>query len=582
MNKKQFSEQFQRALRSDNRRPGYIKSMMRHSEECSSITAIKNISWCIATNFIRKFIVNSVMDRHLREIVELTHMPHDFFGIEIDASIHSGKNHHIDTNVCALSEILGQIIEADIYDNRSSRTKRLLEYLSEEEIVRFDKKTLRQYEKSCIETIFKEARLTTDFYESVYQKAQKDLSEQYSKLPLYHNVKNAILDNEELWMQVNNIAFTEEIINNRGCEYVNSVGKLFESIPEHEFFNGALNVFVYSPSVFFTVLFFCGLKSAAHYYRPIEWVLGEDSEKAFYDKNLVDVITPGECLLDIRERDVYSERGHIDSPVSVYALARFLGHFEITTPIQYSENLTGRLESLGVSEMRARDIAIVVGTLRAVQEERLNDVHPCYELSMIDLFPEDELEADLIQESQPERIENPSEDVQRLKSEIERLTKENVKLNRILGNKEAIIQRQTEKIEKMESAIEQLESISETDIAETDSANDDVASETIPEYEYPYHTDKKIILFGGFDSFKNELKKLIPNIRIVPAGRNNIDQMPFRTADMIFVQTNNCGHSRYWAIKDVASKYNVPLYHLENAGAKCCADYIVQRIENLS
>ena len=555
---------------------------MSHSEECSSITAIKNISWCIATNFVRKFITNSVTDRHLREIVELTHMPHDFFGIEIDASIHSGRNRHVDTNICALSEILGQIIEADIYDNRSSRTKQLIEYLSEKEIVRFDKKTLRQYEKLCIETIFKESRLTTDFYENVYQKAQKDLSEQYSKIPLYRNMTSAIFDSEELWMQVNNITFNEEIINNRGCEYVNSVGKLFESVPEDEFFNGALHVFIYSPSVFFTVLFFTGLKSAAHYYRPIEWILGEDSEKAFYDKNLVDVITPGECFLDVRERDVYPERGHIDSPVSVYALARFLGHFEITTPIRYSENLTGRLESLGVSAARARDIAIVVGTLRAVQEERLNDVQPCYEQSMIDLFPEDEVEDDSSIESQSESVESPSEDIQRLQKQIERLTKENLKLNRVLGNKEAIIQRQTEKIEKLESTIEQLESISEADIAGTDSVNDDVASENIPEYEYPYHTDKKIILFGGFDSFKNELQKLIPNIRIIPAGRNNIDQMPFRTADMIFVQTNYCGHSRYWTIKDVAAKYNVPLYHLENAGAKCCADYIVQRIEKLA
>lgn len=114
-----------------------------------------------------------------------------------------------------------------------------------------------------------------------------------------------------------------------------------------------------------------------------------------------------------------------------------------------------------------------------------------------------------------------------------------------------------------------------SDIADNSSA-EDVDAENIP---FPYHTEKKVVIVGGFDVFHGELQKLLPGIQIVQATRRNTDLTPIIRADLVCFQVNYCGHPQYYAAVKAVRNGNTPHLHLGNANAATCARQIVAMLE---
>lgn len=105
--------------------------------------------------------------------------------------------------------------------------------------------------------------------------------------------------------------------------------------------------------------------------------------------------------------------------------------------------------------------------------------------------------------------------------------------------------------------------------------------EPLPEnISFPYYTDKKIVLVGGFDVFHQAIKKLIPGIRTIAFGNGRFNPAPLHTADVICFQTNRCNHSQYWYCIAQAKNAGKQFIHLRNANAELCAKTIIQQIEH--
>ena len=92
--------------------------------------------------------------------------------------------------------------------------------------------------------------------------------------------------------------------------------------------------------------------------------------------------------------------------------------------------------------------------------------------------------------------------------------------------------------------------------------------------DFPYRTDRRIVVFGGHDSWSKEMKPKFPDVRFIDRTMlQNTDLI--RKAEVILVQTNAIAHSHYYKIIDEVRKYGIPLRYFTYSGVGKCAEQIV-------
>ena len=98
--------------------------------------------------------------------------------------------------------------------------------------------------------------------------------------------------------------------------------------------------------------------------------------------------------------------------------------------------------------------------------------------------------------------------------------------------------------------------------------------DTKTDIAFPYRTTRKIVVFGGHDSWAREMKPKFPDIRFIDR-----DMMPnpdlIRHADTIWIQTNALAHKHFYIIIDEIRKYGIPLRYFTYSGVVKCAEQIV-------
>lgn len=92
--------------------------------------------------------------------------------------------------------------------------------------------------------------------------------------------------------------------------------------------------------------------------------------------------------------------------------------------------------------------------------------------------------------------------------------------------------------------------------------------------DYPYEAKHNIIVFGGHETWSKAIKLMFTNVRFI-----NRDTLPnpdmIKNADIVWVQANSIGHSKYYKILDVVRTYHIPLRYFAYASAEKCAEQIV-------
>lgn len=107
--------------------------------------------------------------------------------------------------------------------------------------------------------------------------------------------------------------------------------------------------------------------------------------------------------------------------------------------------------------------------------------------------------------------------------------------------------------------------------------NDDAqeeSSNTELKIAYPYEAKHNIVVFGGHETWSKAIKPLFANVRFI-----NRDTLPnpdmIKNADIVWVQANSIGHSKYYKILDVVRTYHIPLRYFSYASADKCAEQLV-------
>lgn len=233
------------------------------------------------------------------------------------------------------------------------------------------------------------------------------------------------------------------------------------------------------------------------------------------------------------------------------------------------------MEQTGFERKQARDLAIVAATVKTITpipliythqtddseentrlHEEIEDCHVKIESLEVALEKEEDARA-----QEKKQLAEKARDAERRVSMAEKKLAE---MKAAHENEKKALQ---DRLAEMEETI--------SDIADNSSTGD-VGTEDIP---FPYRTEKKVVVVGGFDVFHGELQKLLPDIQIVQATRRNADLTPIVRADLVCFQVNYCGHPQYYAAVKAVRNGNTPHLHLRNANAAICARQIVAMLE---
>ena len=91
---------------------------------------------------------------------------------------------------------------------------------------------------------------------------------------------------------------------------------------------------------------------------------------------------------------------------------------------------------------------------------------------------------------------------------------------------------------------------------------------------FPQHTSRRIVAFGGHDSWLREIKPKLPDVRFYGESITSPDII--RKAAVIWIQTNCIGHRTYYHIIDLCRKHNRRVRYFGYASAAKCAEQVIE------
>ena len=96
------------------------------------------------------------------------------------------------------------------------------------------------------------------------------------------------------------------------------------------------------------------------------------------------------------------------------------------------------------------------------------------------------------------------------------------------------------------------------------------ADYTGPLVALPWQVKRRVVVFGGHDSWRKAVKPLLPGARfydreVLP------DINAIRGADVVWLQVNALSHKYYYRIIDTARRNDIPVRYFGSASAQKCA-----------
>ncbi len=159
-------------------------------------------------------------------------------------------------------------------------------------------------------------------------------------------------------------------------------------------------------------------------------------------------------------------------------------------------------------------------------------------------------------------------ELERLRKENEQQKEELYKTKKALSDKDALLEKQANKrtVEKQE-----LNDLRELIFALTNDAGEEKPSQK-PNTAFPYHTQKKHVVFGGHPTWLKAIKPMLPDVKFIE-GVPSSEQI--KGAEMVWLQTNYMSHKAFYKIIDIVRSKNIPLRYFTSASAAKGAEQVV-------
>lgn len=90
---------------------------------------------------------------------------------------------------------------------------------------------------------------------------------------------------------------------------------------------------------------------------------------------------------------------------------------------------------------------------------------------------------------------------------------------------------------------------------------------------FPYQTKRRIVAFGGHDTWRKAIRPMLPDVRFF--DREMLpDVNVIKSADVVWIQANAISHKFYYRIIDTARKENISVRYFGSASARKCAEQL--------
>lgn len=166
---------------------------------------------------------------------------------------------------------------------------------------------------------------------------------------------------------------------------------------------------------------------------------------------------------------------------------------------------------------------------------------------------------------------------EKLKAELAKLRKQAKEANYNLNRENRELKDQLKKMEAGAGELRQeLADLREVVFNQQNGAEEEKTEES--KISFPYHTSRRLVAFGGHDSWLREIKFKLPDVRFMSDDISSPEII--KRADVVWIQTNCIGHKSYNIIIDLARKYSRKVRYFAYASATKCAEQVVAEEEN--
>ena len=176
----------------------------------------------------------------------------------------------------------------------------------------------------------------------------------------------------------------------------------------------------------------------------------------------------------------------------------------------------------------------------------------------------------------PEEAPAPPPDESACAARLEALTRQAKELRGVLHESERTADRLREQLRRSERQSEldraELAQLRET-LYRLRAGEDEEAGDDGPLVELPFQVERRVVVFGGHDSWAKAVRPLLPGARFYARGALP-DLNAIRGADAVWLQTNALSHKFYYRIINTARENGVAVRYFGFASAKKCAEQL--------
>ncbi len=266
---------------------------------------------------------------------------------------------------------------------------------------------------------------------------------------------------------------------------------------------------------------------------------------------------------DLDEEDMVpllKDSQRLTAIISRYANRSFEG------PVYIRKSIVKFFRGCGFSERRARDFAVIIATLTNVNFQESKSYFSFANYPVPDADRSSSRESEAVVDERVAAAENA-------RIRAERDLKQAQKENKLQRHEISTLQRENEALRQQLAELQKKPAAPPEDEVDRPVSEED---ETV----FPFEIDLKVVVYGGFEVFHQELLKLMPGVRIVEYSAH-IDLSPIRNADIVFLQYNKTSHSGYWTVRDACKAAGVRFFHLNYASARRCAEVMAEQIRKM-
>lgn len=161
-------------------------------------------------------------------------------------------------------------------------------------------------------------------------------------------------------------------------------------------------------------------------------------------------------------------------------------------------------------------------------------------------------------------------ELEQLKAECEKKRQAVYKADKTIAELKSQIENDASERQKEK---QELNDLRELIYALTNDAASDEKELAKTQTEFPYHTAKKHIVYGGHPTWLKAIRPMVPDVKFVE-GFPSTEQI--KGAEIVWLQTNYLSHKAFYKIIDIVRSKNIPLRYFTSASATKCAEQLVK------